>query len=226
VCKGWAVSIGIVGGTGPLGKGLSLRLAAAGERVLLGSRELARAKSVLEELVAPFGDPRPSIEASANTTAAQADVVVIATPWEAAVPTALELSELLRGKVVISVATALIRQGREMLALSPPRGSVAAALQAALPEALVVGACHHLPSSTLLKFEVPVVSDVLVCSDHESAKIATMEIISKIDRLRPLDAGSLAQSDAIEAFTAVLATLNIRYKVRSSLGLVGLDRVG
>jgi 8-hydroxy-5-deazaflavin:NADPH oxidoreductase len=220
------VSIGIVGGTGPLGKGLSLRLAAAGEHVLVGSRDLARAKSVVEELVASFADRQLSIEGSANPTAAEADVVVIATPWEAAVPTAIELSDLLRGKVVISVATALIRQGREMLALSPPRGSVAAALQAALPEALVVAACHHLPASSLLKLEAPMVSDVLVCSDHEAAKISAMTIIAKIERLRPLDAGSLAESEAIEAFTAVLATLNIRYKVRSSLGLAGLDRVG
>jgi 8-hydroxy-5-deazaflavin:NADPH oxidoreductase len=225
VCKGGTVSVGIVGGTGPLGKGLSLRLAAAGDRVVVGSRDPARAASVVEELVAPFRDRPLSIEGAGNPNAAEADVVMVATPWEGVVATVLDLSELLSGKVVISVGSALIRQGREMMAVSTPRGSVAAALQAALPQSLVVGACHHLPASKLLHLEAPVESDVLVCSDHEEAKASTMELLASIVGLRPLDAGSLAASGAIEAFTAVLATLNIRYKVRSSLRLAGLDRV-
>ena len=52
-----------------------------------------------------------------------------------------------------------------------------------------------------------------------------MALLGSIEGLRPLDAGSLAQAAAIEAFTAVLVTLNIRYKAHSSLGLTGLGHV-
>ena len=91
-----------------------------------------------------------------------------------------------------------------MLALVPPRGSVAAAVQAALPGSLVAAAFHHLPASEMEDLESGLDADVLVCSDHAEATAATMALVDAHRGLRPLDAGSLAQAAAIEAFTAVL----------------------
>ena len=102
---------------------------------------------------------------------------------------------------------------------------MAAALQAAVPGALVVAAGHHLPASELEDLDRSLNADVLVCSDHAAAKEAAIELFTSIDGLRPLDAGSLASASAIEAFTAVLVTLNIRYKAHSSLRLTGLEHL-
>jgi NADPH-dependent F420 reductase len=223
VCKGVAVRVGILGGTGPLGRGLALRLANAGVSVSLGSRDPVRAAALAAELVGRWPGRQLTITGEANSAAAQADMVVAATPWEAAVPTASGLAEPLRGKVVVSVANAIVKVGQEMLALTPPRGSIAAALQDALPEAAVAAACQHLPAGPLLDLEVPLDADVLVCSDHPEAIEATMAMLGMVEGLRPLDAGSLAGAGAIEAFTAVLANLNIRYRARSTLRLSGLD---
>jgi hypothetical protein len=217
------VHVGILGGTGPLGRGLVLRLAAAGTPVTLGSRDPARAEAVAAELVARWPDRRLAIDGAGNTAAADTDMVVVATPWEAAAPTVLDVRERLRGKVVVSVGNALMRDGADMLALIPPRGSVAAAVAAAVPDAMVAAAAHHLPARVLGELDRVLISDVLVCSDHHEATVATMALVATIGGLRPLDAGGLASASAIEAFTAVLVGLNIRYHAHSTLGLSGLD---
>ena len=109
-----------------------------------------------------------------------------------------------------------------MLALIPPRGSMAAAVQAALPESLVAAAFHHLPASEMENLESGLEADVLVCSDHPEATAATMALVERMRGLRPLDAGSLNQAAAIEAFTAVCITLNIRHKAHSTLRIAGI----
>jgi NADPH-dependent F420 reductase len=151
-----------------------------------------------------------------------ADVVVVATPWDSAIATIKPLRAQLEGKVVISMANALIKDGREMLALVPPRGSVAGAVQAALPKSLVAAAFHHLPASEMENLESGLEADVLVCSDHSEATARTIEVTELMTGLRPLDAGSLSQAAAIEAFTAVCITLNIRHKAHSTIRMAGI----
>jgi 8-hydroxy-5-deazaflavin:NADPH oxidoreductase len=216
------VHVGILGGTGPAGRGVAVRLADAGIRVTLGSREAERAAKVAGEVVARWPDSDLALRGSDNAGAAAADLVIVATPWDSAVPTVRSLGELLRGKVVVSMANALVKEGREMLALVPPRGSMAAAVQAALPDSLVAAAFHHLPASEMENLESGLEADVLVCSDHREATLATMGLIELMPGLRPLDAGSLSHAAAIEAFTAVCITLNIRHKAHSTLRIAGL----
>ncbi len=221
MCKGRAMSIGILGGTGPAGRGLAVRLAAVGERIVIGSRDEGRAKDVAGNMVAAWSDRRLAIEGDANQGAASCDVVVVATPWDSAVATVRAVAPQLAGKVVVSMANALIKEGREFLALIPPRGSVAASLQAAVPAALVSAAFHHLPASEMEKLARPIVADVLVCSDHPDASATTIGLVDRIEGLRGVDAGSLSQAAAIEAFTAVLITVNIRHKVHAAMQLTG-----
>ena len=109
-----------------------------------------------------------------------------------------------------------------MLPLIPPRGSCAAALQAALPGSLVSAAFHHLPASEMENLESGLEADVLVCSDHPEATAATVGLVEQMRGLRPIDAGSLSQAAAIEAFTAVCITINIRHKVHTTLRLAGI----
>ncbi len=208
--------------TAPAGRGGAGRVAEAGVKVVIGSREAQRAGQVVSELVTTWPNLPGAIEGADNAGAAAADVVVVATPWDSAITTVRALREPLAGKVVVSMANALHKEGREMLALVPPRGSVAAAVQAALPQSLVSAAFHHLPASEMENLGSGLEADVLVCSDHAEASAATLELVGRIKGLRALDAGSLNQAAAIEAFTAVCITLNIRHKAHSTLRLAGI----
>lgn len=214
--------VGILGGTGPAGRGVAVRLADSGVRVTIGSRDAERATLVAHEVAARWPERELALEGSDNAGAAAADLVVLATPWDSAIPTVRALADPLRGKVVVSMANALVKEGREMLALMPPRGSVAAAIQAAVPASLVSAAFHHLPAAEMENLESGLEADVLVCSDTPEATVATVALVERMRGLRPLDAGSLNQAAAIEAFTAVCVTLNIRHKAHSTLRMLGL----
>lgn len=216
--------IGILGGTGPAGSALGARLASVGFDVVIGSRSKYRALEACDSMKEKWPDLDLSLHAGDNDAAAACDVVVLATPWDGAATTAQEHVGLLAGKVVISMANALVRVGHEFQPLLPPRGSVAAHVQAAVPECRVVAAFHHLPAKELGHLGDPIDSDVLICSDDAEATRVAMEITSRIPGCRPLDAGELSNATAIEAFTAVLLQLNVRYKTRVAPKLTGIKR--
>jgi NADPH-dependent F420 reductase len=144
--------VGILGGTGPAGRGVAVRLADAGIRVTLGSRDAERAAKVVGDVAARWPDSDLALEGSDNAGAAAADLVIVATPWDSAIQTVRSLREPLAGKVVVSMANALVKEGREMLALVPPRGSVAAAVQAAVPDS-PVAALPPPPASEMENLE-------------------------------------------------------------------------
>lgn len=221
------MQIGILGGTGPAGTALAARLASVGHHVIVGSRSKYRALEVCDQLLEQWPDHDLHIDAGDNHSAASAEVVVIATPWDGAAEIAETVASELRGKVVICMCNALARVHKEFQPLVPPRGSVTAAVQAELPSSMVVAALHHVPARELGLIDEPVESDVLICSDHRSAVEFTSELVREIPGLRPLDAGRLSNATAIEAFTAVLLQLNTRYKTRVAVRFTGLpDEVG
>jgi hypothetical protein len=219
------VRIGILGATGPAGSGLAARLASVGFDVVVGSRSKYRAMEVRDTLVDRWSDRGLTVDAADNHGAADADVVVIATPWDAAAATAASVAEELDGKVVISMANALAKVGNEFQPLVPPRGSVAGNVQAAIPRSLVAAAFHHVPAKELGDLDEPVESDVLICSDHAAATNTTLDIVRRIPEMRPLDAGQLSNAAPIEAFAAVLLQLNVRYKTRVAVKFTGLAGV-
>jgi NADPH-dependent F420 reductase len=177
---------------------------------------------IRDGLIAKWPELTDRLECGDNPDAAAGDLVVIATPWDSAATTAQEYEELLAGKVVISMANALVRVGHEFQPLVPPRGSVAAHVQAAVPRCRVVAAFHHLPATELGHLGSPIDSDVLICSDDPEATLIVAEIVAQIPGCRPLDAGELSNATAIEAFTAVLLQLNVRYKTRVAPKLTGI----
>lgn len=217
-----SMRIGILGGTGPAGRALGARLASIGYEVVLGSRSKYRAMESVDEILHRWPDYQLSMQASDNVGAAQSELVVITTPWDSAATTAASVQGDLGGKVVVSMSNALVRLGNEFQPLVPPRGSVAAHVQAAVPHCRVVAAFHHLPARELGHLGEPIDSDVLICSDDPSATLVISEIVDKIPGCRPLDAGFLSNATAIEAFTAVLLQLNVRYKTRVAPKLTGI----
>lgn len=202
---------------------MAARLASVGHSVSLGSRSKYRALEECDRLVDTWPQLAGSVVAGDNASAATAELVVIATPWDAAASIARSVAPHLHGKVVVTMANALERVDEEFEPLIPPRGSVAGHVQAVVPEARVVAAFQHIPARELGNLDVPIQSDVLICSDHESAIEAVSALVRDIPDLRPLDCGQLSNATAIEAFTAVLLQLNTRYRTRVALRITGLS---
>ena len=195
----------------------------AGHEVTIGSRDAARAADVAAGLVAETTTISGAIAGATNEDAAAGrDLVVVATPWDGAVATVKPLAATLEGKVVVSMVNALMKEGREMLPLYPPRGSMAAQIQSALPGSKLAAAFHHLPAREMENLDSGLTADVLVCGDSDEARAVTIELTNSIEGLRGIDAGSLAQASPIEAFTAVCISLNIRHRAHSTVRIAGL----
>ena len=216
------MQIGILGGTGPAGGALGARLASVGFDVVIGSRSKYRAMEAVDRLLEPWADRHLEIQSGDNAAAAAADLVIIATPWDGATQTAVSVEDALKGKVVVCMANALTRIGKEFQPLVPPRGSVAASVQAAVPGCHVAAAFHHVPAKELGDLDHPIETDVLICSDFANATGATAELVAKVPNMRPLDAGGLSLATPIESFTAVLLQLNVHYKTRVAIKFTGI----
>lgn len=216
-------SIGYLGGTGPAGSALAVRLASVGYPGVIGSRTAERGREVVAELLRKWPTKQLPLKGADNAEAARCDIIVLATPWDSAATTVTELSESLRGKIVITMANALVRVGKEFQPLIPPRGSIAAHVQAAIPGSNVVAAFQHLPATELGALDHDVDSDVLICSDDPAATKTVSDIVARISGCRPLNAGLLSNALAIEALTAVLLQLNVRYKTRVAPRFTGID---
>jgi NADPH-dependent F420 reductase len=214
--------VGILGATGPAGRALATRLASVGVDVVVGSRSSDRAASVCDEIHEKWPERQMWLEPGDNLAAARTALVVVATVWDAAADTTASVADELAGKVVVSMGNALEKKGDELVAVTPPDGSVAAGVQRAAPDALVAAAFHHVPARSLGDLSKPIVGDVIVCSDHQSAFDATAELVRRIPDLRPLHGGSLAGAAPVEAFTAVLLGVNRRYRARAVMRLTGI----
>lgn len=200
-----------------------MQYAAVGIDVIIGSRAAERAQVTVDELVGRWPDRSLPLSGGDNETAAAADVVVLATPWEGALSTVAEYAGALEGKLVISMVNALTRWGRHMVPLIPPTGSVTAAVALALPRSRVAGAFHHMPAGPWADLDHPLEADVLVCAETRSTAKETVALVDRLPGLRGLDAGGLGSAVAIEALTATIIEVNRRYKSHAALRLTGVS---
>jgi NADPH-dependent F420 reductase len=198
---------------------VALRLACAGHQVMLGSRDAERASGVAEAIEVRG---QGTIAGGTNEAAAGCEVVVVATPWDSAVATVTALREQLSGKIVISMVNALTREGRELLPLYPPRGSMAAQIAHALPSSSVVGAFHHLPAAQMQKLDSGLEADVVIFGDNADDRETVAALVNEMPGLTAIVAGTLSLASAVEAFTAVCISINIRHKAHSYVKLAGI----
>jgi NADPH-dependent F420 reductase len=218
------VRIGVIGAPGPAGQAVAVQLAGIGEEVVVGSRSAERAGETVAALHGRWPGRDLNLVAGDNAAAAAAELVVLATPWEGVLSTVSDVQASLEGKIVISMVNALTRWGKQMVPLTVPTGSVAAALALALPSSRVVGAFHHLPAETWADLDHPLDADVLICADRRPDAREVAALVDRLPGLRGIDAGGLANALAIEALTATLIGINIRYKAHSAVRLTGLSK--
>lgn len=216
-------TIAVIGGTGPQGAGLGYRFAKGGHDVILGSRSEERAMEAAAKL--DLRTTCGSVRGAVNEKAAHtSDLIVLAVPFNGHDELVAELAPQLSGKIVISCVNPLgfDKHGPYGLDLGPT--SAAEIAQRLVPDSSVVGAFHHLSAVTLASgAEVLDHEDVLVCGEDAAAKAAVMELAATVTGKPGVDAGPLRLARQLEPLTAVLISVNKRYRVRSGIALVGLD---
>jgi NADPH-dependent F420 reductase len=214
--------VGLIGGTGPLGRGLALRLAGAGRSVLLGSRDASRAAAIAGELAATLGGGPPLAGATNQEVAERAELVLVTLPYPASRESVIPLAPLLAGKVVVSTAVPLEFRDGVPFPTTVPAGSAALELASCCPNSRVVGAFHTVSAPSLARLQSPLEEDTLITGDDPAAKEAVAELVRLVPGLRPVDAGGLLSSGLTEALTALLLRLNRIHRAHSGVRLTGL----
>jgi NADPH-dependent F420 reductase len=216
--------IAVVGGTGPQGKGLAYRWARHGHRVTLGSRSAERAEQAASEISTRVADA--AVTGTTNADAAtRADVVVLAVPYDGHDELVTSLKHQLAGKIVISCVNPLGFDKLGPYGLDVPGGSAAEEAASIVPDARLVGAFHHVSAVTLWGDEDFLDhEDVLVCGDDVDAKAVAIELARAVTSRDGVDAGRLRIARQLEPWTAVLISINKRYKTRSGTSISGLPR--
>jgi NADPH-dependent F420 reductase len=214
-----ARKIAILGGTGPEGSGLAYRWAKAGEQVLIGSRDGARAEEAAKKLRERIGRAA-QIEGMDNASAAAAcDVAVMTVPFSGAAALLKQLKGVWKpGTIVIDTTVPLAATvgGAATRTLGVWQGSAAEQTKELLPPGVSLAAALQNLGAELLTGDGPVECDVLVCSDDEKAKQVASELVGKIPGARALNGGKLENSRIVESLTALLIGLNMRYKVHGA----------
>jgi hypothetical protein len=214
--------IAFIGGTGPEGLGLAMRLARSGNMVYIGSRTEERAEEAIAKVKAqaPNGDVFGGLN---REGAERADVVFITVPWDAHEATLTELADAIGDKVLVDVVVPMAFGDKDgPRAVDLDDGSAAEQARRIAPDAKVISAFHHLDGGQLQRVDRPMQGDVLVCGDHKQAKKQVMDLVEQIEWVRALDAGSLANSRYLENWTVVLIHLNKIYKAHSGVRITGI----
>lgn len=219
-------TIAVIGGTGPQGKGLGYRFARGGHTVVFGSRAAEKGQTVAAEVAERLEgvEGAGAVSGAANAdAAAQADVVLLAVPWDG--HDELVASLPLAGKVVISCVNPLgfDKRGAYGLVVDAGEGSAAETAQRLAPEAAVVGAFHNVSAVTLWEHDGFLDEDILVVGDTLAAKAVAIELCESVNGRRGIDAGKLRLARQLEPWTAVLISINRKYKIHSSIRITGFD---
>ncbi|CAL9440221.1 hypothetical protein SUDANB176_02231 [Streptomyces sp. enrichment culture] len=204
--------VGVLGGTGPQGKGLAYRLAKAGQKVIIGSRAAERARAAAEEL--GYG-----VEGADNAeTARRSDVVIVAVPWEGHGATLEALREELAGKLVVDCVNPLGFDKKGAYALKPEEGSAAEQAAALLPDSRVTAAFHHLSAVLLQDPEIDEIdTDVMVLGEVRADVEIVQALAGRIPGMRGVFAGRLRNAHQVESLVANLISVNRRYKAHAGL---------
>ena len=208
-------TVGVLGGTGAQGRGLAVRWAASGLDVVIGSRDAQRADEAAAEIAETSGG---AVRGADNVAcAAEADVVLVAVPWDAHASTLEAVREAVAGKIVIDCVNPLGFDKQGPFALDLPM-SAAEAAQQLLPESRVVAAFHHVSAELLADLSHTTIdTDVLVLGEDRDDVAVVQELAERIPGVRGLYGGRLRNSGQVEALTANLIAINRRYKTHAGI---------
>jgi NADPH-dependent F420 reductase len=210
------VTVAVLGGTGPQGRGLVRRWAAAGLCVMVGSRSADRAVETAAELAAATGGDVRGL--SNEDAAAEADVVVVAVPYDGHAELLRSLAGALAGKIVVDCVNPLGFDQQGAFVLAVEEGSATQQAAAILAGSTVVGAFHHVSAALLDDPQIcSVDTDVLVLGDDRDATDLVASLADTVPGMRGVYGGRLRNAGQVEALTANLISVNRRYKAHAGV---------
>lgn len=213
-------TVGVLGGTGPQGRGLGLRLALAGYEVVLGSRTPERAADAARGLCDDHDVVDGLLTGGANHAAAGCDIVIVAVPFEGVRELLKPIGDMLAGTIVISCVNRIGFDGGGPHPIPVAEGSAAELIAELVPAAEVFGAFHHVPAGRLTRDTGPLDMDVLVTGGGIHPDVR--ELVESIEGVRAVPAGPLRLSRPLEELTAVIIAVNTHYRVTAGVRLTGL----
>jgi NADPH-dependent F420 reductase len=217
--------VAVIGASGSFGFGFAIRLAQAGVPIAIGSRVLSRAQETAERARALIGGGEFSAHDNAGAARAAA-TVVLAVPFRNHSETLTNVRDALRGGQLVIDTTAPLAaavSGRATRMLGVWQGSAAQQTREMSPEGVrVVSAMHTVSAASLGDLQHPLAQDVLVCGDAREDKRAAAQLIERIEGLRCVDCGALEMSRITESLTALLISVNARYRTHAGVTLTGL----
>jgi NADPH-dependent F420 reductase len=225
------MDVAVIGGTGEEGFGLSLRLARAGHRVIIGSRSAEKGATRAEEAAELLGGD-VAIEGTTNDEAAAASgFVAVTVPFAGQADIYRAIKPAVKPRTIVLDATSPLATavgGRPWQVVRPWHGSAAEQAKAILSEGVrVVAGFHTIAAAALRDLDHPLESDVLVCGSDAEAKETVGALIEDIPNLRWVDCGDLSSARIAETLTALLVSVNRAYKVHDSgFRIVGRERWG
>jgi len=219
--------IAVIGGTGSAGSGLALRWARAGETVIIGSRDSARAEQTAEAIRKRAGENARVSGMENSAACAATDLLVLTVPFEGQAALLKQLKPAIRpGSILIDATVPLAASigGRASRTLGVWQGSAAQQSAELVPKGVSVAAAFQNVSAEILNSETneDIDCDVIVCSDDPNATQITLELAAKIPRVRAIDGGKLENARVVEQITALLIGLNIRHKGHGGIRITGL----
>jgi NADPH-dependent F420 reductase len=220
-------TIAIIGGTGPAGTVLALRWARAGETVIIGSRDAARAQQTAETIRKRAGTNAQVSGMENSAACAASDLLVFTVPFAGQAALLKQLKAAIRpGSILIDATVPLAASvgGRASRTLGLWQGSAAQQTAELVPKGVSVAAAFQNVSADVLNSDADedVDCDVIVCSDDPHATQVAMELAAKIGRVRAIDGGKLENARLVEQITALLIGLNIRHKGHGGIRITGL----
>jgi NADPH-dependent F420 reductase len=218
-----AITVAVLGGTGPQGRGLARRFAAAGLPVVIGSRSAERAAETAAMLAEATGG---NLTGADNESAATAgDVVIVAVPWDGHGDLLKGLATALAGKIVVDCVNPLGFDKQGAYVLEVEEGSAAEQAAALLPDSVVIGAFHNVSAVKLEDPEVTEVdTDVLVIGEGENREACDLvqDLAGVIPGVRGVYAGRLRNARQVESLTANLISVNRRYQAHAGIRITDI----
>ncbi|HKV42230.1 MAG TPA: NADPH-dependent F420 reductase [Blastocatellia bacterium] len=211
------LTVGLLGGTGAEGRGLALRWAQTGAKVVIGSRSRERAMAAAEDLNRILGEPTIGYDENSGVARGSA-IILLSVPFEHATSTLEAHQADFRSDAIVVDATIPLtfEKGRVGYA-EPPEGSGSEHLRKYLrPDIPLVAAFKTMPAHVLLDPGEPLQCDEFAAGDSKESKEFIMEAASFISGLRMIDAGGLDAAGTLERMTALAVALNRRYKRKTS----------
>lgn len=220
--------IAILGGTGPAGQGLALRLARAGETVIIGSRSAERARETADEVKKKAGTQAQIMGEENVAACASSDLLVLTVPFEGQAGLLKQLKPAVKpGSILVDATVPLASSvgGRASRMLGVWQGSAAQQTAEILSKDVKVVAAFQNVSADVMNGDDPVECDIIVCSDFPEATKVVCDLAAKVPGVRAIDGGKLENARIVEQITALLIGLNIRHKGHGGIRITGLPPV-